>query len=160
MLRKDNTAERTGVPVVRPPWATEARVKGNCTGCNACIRACPEGILIGARAGAPVVDFNRGACTFCGNCAEACDEDVFLPLENAPWDHVAAIGAGCLLDQGVTCQSCQDGCDTEALRFEYGVGPAGAMAVIADNCTGCGACVALCPTRAISMARASAKVAA
>ncbi len=145
---------------IRPPWVTEARLRAECSGCGDCIQACPEAILVAARAGAPVVDFNKGACTFCRKCAEACPEAVFTPTDKPPWNQVASIGADCLLDKGVACQSCQDACDVEALRFDYGVGPAGAMSVVEDQCTGCGACVSICPTRAIVFRRLPDEVAA
>lgn len=138
-------------PPIRPPWSTEARVRENCTSCGDCLSACPEGILIAGRAGTPFVQLNGGYCSFCGKCADACVEGVFADRSEAPWALVAQIEIGCLLHQGVSCQSCTDACDDEAIRLDYRAGHVGAIEINAAACTGCGACIGVCPTRAISL---------
>ena len=143
----------SAAPLVRPPWATEASVRQNCIGCGDCIAACPEQILRPGRAKAPIVDFTETGCTFCGACAEACKEPVF-DLGQPPWPLVAEISSACLLTLGISCQSCADACDEEALRFDLSVRPAGRVSVAASNCTACGSCVGICPTDAIAMAPA------
>ena len=135
---------------LRPPWSTEERIRAHCTSCNACISACPEAILRNGPAGTPVVDFSIEACTFCQACADACPEDVF-DLTAAPWAVIAEIQPGCLLNAGVSCRSCTDACETAALRFDLRAGPVGRVGVDAADCTGCGACVGMCPVGAIAI---------
>lgn len=147
---------RQAPPVQRPPWTDEARVAAECTSCGECLKACPEAILIAGPGRTPAVDFTRNPCTFCGACAEACPEDVFRPRDTAPWSLTAAIGASCLMASGVECRTCTDVCDTSALRFRRVVG-GGAIVVTDDDCTGCGACLGVCPTGAISLIETSPK---
>ncbi|MBT3139698.1 ferredoxin-type protein NapF [Phaeobacter gallaeciensis] len=135
---------------VRPPHASEQAIRSHCTGCKDCISACPEAILVAGRGNTPFVDFNEGGCSFCGVCAEVCKEDIF-DLEAAPWQHVALIGEGCFLNLGVACQSCTDACDTGALTFNFRHGPVGSIQANATSCTGCGACLSICPTKAIDL---------
>ena len=148
----DATPITKGGKPLFPPWTDEASVKRLCTGCGDCISACPEAILIAGRAGAPVVALNGGACTFCGDCVEACGEGVFADRGTRPWNIIADIGAACLLNQGVTCQSCTDACDDEALRFVYLPGSQGEIHLDRAACTGCGACLGVCPVNAITLA--------
>ncbi len=141
---------RRKIDLIRPPHAAEKAVRENCSGCKACITACPEGILIAGRANTPVVVFNKGSCVFCGACAEACSEAVY-DLSATAWGHVAEINESCFLQHGVTCQSCRDACETEALKFEFRLGIVGTILVNEEVCTGCGGCLAVCPTGAIDL---------
>ncbi|MBO9452729.1 ferredoxin-type protein NapF [Tropicibacter sp. R16_0] len=135
----------------RPPWSSETSIKSNCTSCSRCIEACPEAILKPGPGNTPVVDFNAGACTFCKACAEACPEPVFSDTSGPPWALVAQISDGCMLSMGIGCQLCTDICDRSALRLDLRVRPVGRIAINQDACTGCGACLPLCPTDAITL---------
>ena len=136
---------------LRPPWTNEATVRNNCVSCGACIRACPEAILIEGPARTPVVNFHQGECTFCAACADACPEPVFRDTTTTPWLIKARISDQCLLMRGVECRSCTDMCEPRALRFDLRVRPLGAITLDNDACTGCGACVAACPVSAITI---------
>lgn len=135
----------------RPPWTDEDLVRQRCTSCGDCIKACPEGILVRGPARTPVVDFDAGACTFCGACADSCSDNVFQKNQSEPWNIVAEIGESCFLRRGISCQSCRDACDHEAMSYEMRFGVAGKMTVFEERCTGCGACVSVCPADAILM---------
>ncbi|MCY4052226.1 MAG: ferredoxin-type protein NapF [Gammaproteobacteria bacterium] len=137
--------------VQRPPWTTEDAVHQYCTSCGKCRDACPETILFKGPAGTPMLDFQSGACTFCRACVEACNEPVFFAVEQKPWNLIAELGESCLLKIGVSCRSCSDICDYEVLKFDLRVRPFGKMIVNNDSCTGCGACVSVCPSQAISL---------
>ncbi|MEO1249488.1 MAG: ferredoxin-type protein NapF, partial [Pseudomonadota bacterium] len=122
-----------------------------CTSCGDCVSACPEQILATGPAGTPVVDFTKGPCTFSYACADACERSVFAARQSVPWDAQVSIANTCLLTGGVSCQSCTDACDDAALRFDFRSGLAGSILIDLDRCTGCGACVSICPVDAISV---------
>jgi ferredoxin-type protein NapF len=63
---------------------------------------------------------------------------------------IAAIGEDCLALRGVACDLCRDSCEVSAIRFQPRLG-APAEPHIADDCTGCGDCVAVCPSQALSL---------
>jgi ferredoxin-type protein NapF len=141
------TGRRLGTP---PPWADPERLHDLCTRCGACERACPEGIVIASEGALPAIDFHRGECTFCGACAEACPLPIF-DRRGLPWAIRAAIGERCLTLRGVVCQSCADACPTRAIGFAPVVRSVPRPRVDLNACTGCGACVAGCPTAAITL---------
>lgn len=143
---------RAAAPAPRPPWAREERdFISSCTRCDACIDACPTAILVRADGGFPAVDFSRGECTFCGDCVTHCAPRALLrPAEgDAPWSLKARIGQACLAAAGVECRVCGENCPVGAIRFRPRIGGVALPQLEAEACTGCGACFAPCPTRAI-----------
>jgi ferredoxin-type protein NapF len=132
------------------PWTDRARVFDLCVGCGDCVAACPESIVVTGRGGHPFVDFSS-ACTFCGACADACRHGVFDRERTPPWSAVAHVGAGCFEASGISCRACEDACDADALRFRPELDGLVTVFVDAAVCTGCGACVALCPPRAMEV---------
>lgn len=143
--------EHTSPPIVlRPPWAMPGNAFVHaCTGCAACVDACPERVLV-MRGGKAVFDPEHGECSFCHACVDACapaalrDDGVA-----APWAYRALVDDACLGARGVVCASCRDACPQSAILIP----PAarGAARIDVDACTGCGACVAVCPTRAVHL---------
>ncbi|UWQ28942.1 ferredoxin-type protein NapF [Leisingera sp. M527] len=138
-------------PEFRPPWTDEARVQAQCTGCNACVEACPQGIIEFDSRSRPRISFHGGECTFCGACAEACPQAVFDLAQPAPWPVTVEITSSCLNAAGIACQLCTDICDPRALRMDLSVRPVGAIQVDPGACTGCGACLSTCPNNAIAL---------
>ena len=134
------------------PWTDAARMLEQCTACGACVDACPQDILQIVGGTHPEVTFTD-ACTFCAACAEICPEDVFDIERDPPWDVVAQIGPGCLEHQGVSCRACEDSCEARALRARPQIGGTSVMALDTEACTGCGACVSVCPVDAVTLQR-------
>lgn len=136
-------------PTLRLPWALDdTSFTDHCTRCSDCLRACPEQIIVRGDGGFPQVDFTKGACTFCHACVDVCAQPVFSS-ESQPWQAQAIISDGCLTRQQVFCQNCKDACAPRAIRFQFGRQGISYPQVLAEACTGCGACVAPCPTGAI-----------
>lgn len=138
---------------IRPPWAlAEADFVSVCTRCDACRSACPQGIVIAGDGSYPTLDFRRGECTFCGDCVTACEPRALQRAPGAgPWAWKAAIGDACLPRRGVECRVCGDFCEARAIRFAPAVGGAWLPGIDPAACTGCGACIAPCPTAAIAI---------
>lgn len=144
-----------GKAPLRPPWAlAEAAFLAACTRCNACVQACPQGILSLVR-GYPEIDFSRGECTFCGKCREACTPAALrAETGQPPWRLRATVAAQCLAHRDVVCRSCGDACGEAAIRFSPRLGGAALPQILEERCTGCGACVPACPAGAVTMATA------
>jgi len=64
------------------------------------------------------------------------------------------IAGTCLARRGVVCQSCGDACPERAIRFSLQRGGAPLPAVDETRCTGCGACLEVCPADAIAYRQA------
>lgn len=140
------------IRALRPPTAiAEARFLVACDGCLACVAACAEKVIRLDAAKRPVLQFLHGECTFCGDCADVCPTDALVREGAGAWAAKAEIGTKCLAIGGVHCRSCGDACPASALRFVPQVGGRYLPVVAQDACTGCGACVAVCPTGAVDV---------
>ncbi len=138
---------------LRPPWALfEDDFLQACTRCGDCTLACPTHIITDREAGYPIIDFAEGECTFCGDCVTACKSGALVRHEGElPWAIRAAIGEDCLARQGIECRVCGEQCATDAIRFPLQGGGIPLPGIETGRCTGCGACVGTCPTRAITL---------
>ncbi|NOX43558.1 MAG: ferredoxin-type protein NapF [Gammaproteobacteria bacterium] len=138
---------------VRLPWLKSAALfYKNCTQCAECIRACPERIVKKADGGYPAIDFKFGECTFCGECAQACPQELFeTHINRKSWAFIAKVEQACLTLHQVSCRSCQDSCAYGAIKFELVLGMIPRPEINDQLCTGCGACVAPCPSFAIEI---------
>ena len=142
--------QATEAPALRPPWALpESDFASRCTRCDACVRACPEQVLVRGGDGLPRFVATSGECTFCGDCVQACESAALDASISPPWGLNARVGDGCLSGRGVVCASCREACPETAIHVAPGArGPA---VVDAERCTGCGACVGICPAGAIAL---------
>ncbi len=156
-MREDAISRRElffGRPVARktgicPPGATPESLVA-CTGCGLCAERCPSGI-IDLAGGVPSIDFSRGECTFCGECAAACPAPVFVEKGAARFPHVASVDDACLARRNVACQSCGECCPVQAIRFRPRIGGAFLPELNEALCSGCGACLGVCPVGAIGL---------
>lgn len=144
---------------IRPPWArTERDFLNLCRRGAECVETCPTGILAIAEGGYPVVQFTDGECTFCGRCVEACPSGALSRGNGdaAPWALMPRIAQACVAFKKVECRICAEACDTGAIRFQLQAGGVALPLVDPVQCSGCGACVAPCPTDAITLEMNSA----
>ena len=138
---------------IQPPWSPNSKTfRSLCDGCEDCISACENSILILNKNGYPQVDFSRGSCNFCGACAKICHQEAlrYEPLF-PPWDIHAYIGAGCLVNNNVICSTCIEHCDKEAIVIPRIIDKEKLPLVLTDSCDGCGACFNACPVHAIEI---------
>lgn len=145
---------RGGPPQLRPPWSRgEAEFTERCTQCSKCIAACPAKILSKGHAGYPIVVFGGAGCTFCGACAEACEAGCFDRADaRPPWNMKASISSQCVEAKGIACRMCEAACEFSAIRFRPKLGGGSSPMISLTECTGCGACIAPCPVKAITVA--------
>ncbi|MBB4279222.1 ferredoxin-type protein NapF [Rhizobium mongolense] len=143
-----------GSPVSRhariPPPGASAEGLEACTGCGLCAERCPTGIIRLVDA-LPSIDFELGECTFCGACKSACPEPVFQPEPAKRFAHVAVVTEGCLAKKDVACQSCGESCPEHAIRFRPRIGGPFLPELREEMCSGCGACLKICPVAAIAL---------
>ena len=156
-LRGDWTGK---IELICPPSnQTKAHFQKNCTGCRACVAACPEKIIVMSRRGFPYLDFNRreSECTFCGECAKVCEADALVEFEAEKpprtWLWQAQIKDSCLAQQKVICRSCGEVCLQTAIVFHLQVGGVAKPELNTEQCNGCGACLSVCPVDAITLIR-------
>ncbi|MDT8452683.1 MAG: ferredoxin-type protein NapF [Gammaproteobacteria bacterium] len=139
---------------IRPPWSsTENQFLDSCDSCGDCIERCPTNIIQKGRGNYPVINFNAGECLFCGDCAKACETGALTMVEGQqPWAVTAALNTdNCLAFKGVECRSCYDPCEAGSISMTPRLGGVSIPGFDAQSCTGCGACLAICPTQAIRM---------
>ncbi len=152
LLRADLHNKRQ---TIRPPWAiAEALFVERCSRCEECIRQCDEGIIKKGDGGFPEIDFSLGECSFCQDCLKHCPEQALQPADD-PWRLQARISELCLAHQHIVCMSCYENCEVEAIRmtpFQKGVS---IPEIESTLCNGCGACVRICPTEAITICQTS-----
>lgn len=157
---------RPGTAPLRPPGAVDENVlKTLCLRCGNCVRSCPAGILQpdlrpGEVTGflAPIVRFDAGHCRDdCNQCGAHCPSGAIaaLPLDEK---NECKIGlarierTACLLTVEKECGACKLICKRQAIvetfsEETYSV----TVHVDEERCNGCGACVAVCPPRAIAI---------
>lgn len=147
--RRQNAGRATPLPL---PWASAAEAfRSLCNGCGACAQACGSGIISMDEDGFPIVDFKQGSCTFCGDCARSCLTGALqFDPEQKPWTVAARISENCLLGSRVLCRTCGDCCGHGAIHFPLAEGRR--PQILPEQCTGCGACVSVCPVGAVSLA--------
>jgi len=133
-----------------PPWHSQISTD-ECRHCTApCVSSCEPGIIKRHSKdheleGIPYLTFTEAGCNFCGACATACPLDINTDLPPSLGE-VTLNTSSCLSWSGVTCISCRNYCDYDALSLDN----RGHMLLDSEKCTGCGCCLAACPSNSIS----------
>ena len=136
----------------RPPGAiAEKDFLSLCVPCGDCANACVHDVIDHDKAGRPVMNFAQAACVFCGDCIRSCTSSALKERSARPWNVVAQIDQGCLSQNGITCRTCADHCDEQAISFKLMTRGCSQPIIDDDQCTGCGACVRICPNNSIAM---------
>lgn len=151
---KSEPQKQQGLSVIRPPWSVAEHFLQKCTTCNRCVEACEMGILIKGAGGYPEVDFSQGRqeCSFCQACVKACEvEGLFNATSQTPWQHKVELQPSCLALNHIECRTCQDSCESRAIRFQRAVGKVAAPTIELERCNGCGACLNRCPSQSIKL---------
>ncbi|MDH2997714.1 ferredoxin-type protein NapF [Pasteurellaceae bacterium LFhippo2] len=150
---KTEQVKQQGHSAIRPPWSNLANFLEKCTACDKCISACEMGILTRGAGGYPEVNFSLGRkeCSFCEDCVKVCEADVFRDTSEEAWLHKVVIQPSCLAQMNVECRSCEDSCESRAIRFKRQVGGIAKPELDLTACNGCGACLSVCPTNAITI---------
>ena len=151
-LRGDLRGTRSSI---RPPWAVnEHEFRARCSRCGDCATACEEKIIQKDKHGFPELNFKRSECTFCKACLKACTTNALQQIKGAPpWQFKAAIQDSCLPYKKVVCGRCKEECEVEAISLRLLLGGIGIPQVNTESCTGCGACIRVCPASAITLQR-------
>ena len=139
---------------IRPPWAgTENVFIRACDGCGECIKKCPTQIIQNGRGNYPIINFNVGECLFCDECVNACEAGALTIFKDQPpWSVTASINTkNCLAFSDTECRSCYDPCEVSSINMTPRIGGVSIPLLNTSLCTGCGACFAICPTKAITM---------
>ena len=141
--------------IVRPPYFgdeadfTSTVLPKSCISCNdkSCATVCEEQIIVIQEDGTPKLDFNINGCTYCDECAIACEADI-LKIENKKNINVTfSIDLiKCMSWNQTMCFSCKDPCMVDAIKFLGMFRPE----IDTNICNGCGFCLKVCPTNAIS----------
>lgn len=150
-LRGDLSAKRTPI---RPPWALpEAAFIAACTRCGDCAPACPEHVIAIGSGAYPQLDFSHDGCSFCAACVGVCTTGALRRDTDTqtPWANKVELTPGCLTLSGIVCRSCGEHCDTGAIHFQLPRGGVACPRIDAVACTGCGACIGVCPAQALTL---------
>ncbi|WP_457605792.1 4Fe-4S binding protein [Nitratifractor sp.] len=149
-VRGEEKREEEELLRVRPPYVRDGSTfQSLCQQCEskACASACEESIIVIAADGSPLLNFTKSGCTFCEACAEACEAEVLDLTEGRERINARFVidPAACVSHHGTICFACKEPCIDDAILFAGMFNPV----IDDDRCTGCGFCLARCPTSAI-----------
>ena len=140
---------------IRPPWSVNDDLfREKCDGCEDCLYACPESIIYRDGDGYPSINFSNAGCTYCAECLESCKTGALKGLRSdidQAWNHSMRITENCLSVTRVVCRACGDHCESRPIHFSLLTQGRSLPEINSRSCNGCGQCIAICPTNAISI---------
>ena len=151
-------------PVIPPGSVSMERYSRHCVGCQLCVSACPNDVLISESFSSgllqPVLSFERGYCRpNCNKCGELCPAGAIQPFsvkeKSGTRLGMASITRElCIINRDkLPCTACQRICPQEAISLKP-VSDAGNNIkqpfVDTEKCIGCGACEYVCPSRPVT----------
>lgn len=152
---------------IAPPGAVSIdNLKSNCTACQACVTACPNGIIKPATGEygtdgllMPVLSFDKHFCGYdCNVCTQVCPNGALIPLEIEE-KRLTQIGKvrfnlkKCIVFTDKTdCGACDEHCPTKAITMiPWGEEGLFIPKVNRNICIGCGGCEYVCPAKEKAM---------
>ena len=122
--------------------------KYGCLGSGDCAAVCPNDAIC-TKDGVARVD--RRKCVGCGMCASVCPKGIISLIPDIKNTAVlcankekGAVARSSCKNACIGCKKCELNCPEQAVKVENN------LAVIDyDKCTGCGACIELCPTHSM-----------
>jgi len=134
--------------LVRPPYAALNETFDACKTCEAmCIVACEEKIIRLDNHKTPFLDFKTTGCSDCHKCLEVCTPNVLSDSQRFISGHAKISMTSCMSHHETICFTCKEPCLENAIIFKGMFNPI----ILPEKCTGCGYCIAVCPSAAIEM---------
>lgn len=159
---------------IAPPGALSIEnLKDKCTSCNACIAACPNGIIKPASFQygidgfmLPVLSYENQFCGYeCNTCSQVCPTGAITPvdIEKKRLIQVGVVNftlEKCIVyKDGTDCGACDEHCPTKAITMvPFGNEGLYIPSVDTELCIGCGGCEYICPAKPKAMIVSSKEI--
>lgn len=151
-------------PIIPPGSVSMERYLRHCIGCQLCVSACPNNVLISESYSSgllqPVLSFERGYCRpNCNKCGELCPAGAIqaFSVKDKPDIRLGLASITrerCIINRDkLPCTACQRICPQEAISLKIVSDADNDIKqpfVDAEKCIGCGACEYVCPSRPIA----------
>ncbi|MDR1966074.1 MAG: 4Fe-4S binding protein [Synergistaceae bacterium] len=159
-LRHSDEAMAGSGSLILPPGAgAEDEFASRCVACQACVHACPVGIISAVKSPQPRIVYGADYCQFsCVECGKVCPTNAIarLDVETKRRTRIALSSltlSRCLVvAKNQACGACAEVCPTHALVMVPYEGGAGLTVPNFDKeyCIGCGACFCVCPAEPVA----------
>lgn len=147
------------IPITPPGSGSLEHFEKHCTGCQLCVGACPNNVLVTSASGPgplqPGMTYEYGYCRpNCVLCGEVCPAGAIKPVSLSAKKAIQIGRASvdfsrCIVHtDNVRCTACQRICPSGAITLEpiqSGQDGLSRPVVNVNQCSGCGACEYICP---------------